>query len=126
MWGQHIAMLISIIYRSLYRCMPSVIHRSMKRVNEDFRRSCLSSSSSCICSCNKYVQYVTVATGTRYRFMRETNYMFEKHSRKKMSYFERNVVKLAQTNIRRFRRLTYNAFRADYFDFVGGPTMSAE
>ena len=36
---------------------------------------------SCICSCNKYVQYVTVATGTGYKFMRETNYMLEWHSR---------------------------------------------
>ena len=49
---------------------------------------------------------------------------------------ERNVVKLAQTNIRRFLRLTYNAMhadfaagptmRADYYDFVGGPTISAD
>ena len=30
----------------------------------------------------KYMQYVTVATGTGYKFMRETNYMLEWHSRK--------------------------------------------
>ena len=30
----YIAMLISIIYRSIYCCMLTVIHRSMERVNE--------------------------------------------------------------------------------------------
>ena len=39
-------MLISIIYRSLYCCMLTGIHRSMERVTSDFRRSCLASSSS--------------------------------------------------------------------------------
>ena len=39
-------MLISIIYRSLYCCMLTGIHRSMERVTSDFRRSCLDSSSS--------------------------------------------------------------------------------
>ena len=31
-------------------------------------------------SCNKYVPYATVATGTGYKFMRETNYVLEKHA----------------------------------------------
>ena len=39
-------MLISIIYRSLYCCILTGIHRSMERVTSDFRRSCVASSSS--------------------------------------------------------------------------------
>ena len=59
----------------------AICYTKFHRVWEgDFRWSCLASSG-CICSCNKYAQYVTVATGMGYNFMRETKYVLEKHAR---------------------------------------------
>ena len=63
----YIAMLISIIYRSLYFCMLTGIHRSMERVTSDFRRSCLASSSSV------FIVAINTCNTLQWRRVRDTN-----------------------------------------------------
>ena len=63
----YIAMLISIIYRSLYCCMLTGIHRSMERVTSDFRRSCLASSSSV------FIVAINTCNTLQWRRVRDTN-----------------------------------------------------
>ena len=66
-FAAYIAMLISIIYRSLYCCMLTGIHRSMERVTSDFRRSCLASSSSV------FIVAINTCNTLQWRRVRDTN-----------------------------------------------------
>ena len=63
----YIAILISRIYRSLYCCMLTGIHRSMERVTSDFRRSCLTSSSSV------FIVAINTCNTLQWRRVRDTN-----------------------------------------------------